>query len=186
MNNQIIKGSLGSVAKTNNQNLAAAFLNVKAIVMVDVSASMAAGDAGNGKTRYTAACEQLERLQNENAGEIAVACFSDSAIFCPAGVAAMLGSSTDMCAALRMLKMADGCGIRLILISDGEPNDRSATLNLAQNFTSKIDTIFVGGESSAGRAFLSELAAATGGISITQETEKLNLLSENITRLIAA
>lgn len=185
-NQQMVQGSLSAVTKKKGESLAAGFLNVKAFVMVDVSASMGANDAGNGKSRYDAACEQLERLQKENPGEIAVGCFSSRAEFCPGGIPVMIGSMTDMVAALRLMKMADACGIRLILISDGEPNDESSTLREASKFTSKIDTIFVGPEGDPGREFLRKLSAATGGISITNQTEQLGKLSDNITRLIAA
>ena len=182
----MVQGSLAAVSKKSGDSLASGFLNVKAFVMVDVSASMGANDAGGGKSRYDAACEQLERLQKDNPGEIAVGCFSSNAQFCPGGVPVMLGSMTDMVAALRLMKMADGCGIRLILISDGEPNDEASTLNEAGKFTSKIDTIYVGPEGDPGREFLKKLSAATGGISITNQTEQLGKLEDNIMRLISA
>lgn len=186
MTNKIIQGSLGAVAKKNNQSLAASFLSVKCLVMVDVSVSMGRTDAGNGKSRYEAAVEQLARLQNDNAGEIAVCAFSDKAEFCPSGVPVFMRSNTDMVAALNLMKLADGCGIRLVLISDGEPNDEAGTLAAAAKFTSRIDTIFVGSETGSGREFLQRLAAQTGGVSIVNRTEQLNLLGGNIQKLIGA
>jgi hypothetical protein len=184
--NAIVQGSLSAVAKKNNRSLAVGFMDVKAFVMVDVSASMGASDAPGGKSRYDAACEQLEYLQNQNPGEIAVAAFSSQTQFCPAGVPVYFGEDTDMVRALNMLKMADGTDIRLILISDGEPNNEQQTLDIAKHFRSKIDTIFVGPEDGHGREFLKQLSSATGGISITNETKDLGKLSENVTRLIAA
>jgi FMN phosphatase YigB (HAD superfamily) len=185
-NSTLVKGSLTEVAKKNNRSIAVGFMNVKAFVMVDVSASMRDRDAGGDKSRYDATCEQLERLQDQNPGEIAVACFSERAEFCPGGVPVMRGQSTDMVAALRMLKMADATDIRLVIISDGEPNDQAAALSEAAKFASKIDTIYIGPETGSGREFLRELSSRTGGVSITNETEQLGKLSENITRLIAA
>lgn len=182
----IVAGSLSAVSKKKGEPLAFSFLNCKAFVMVDVSASMGATDAGEGLSRYDAACKQLEKLQAENPGEIAVGCFSNRADFCPGGVPVMMNSMTDMVAALRLMKMADATDIRLILISDGEPNDDEGTLKEAQKFISKIDTIFVGREDGSGREFLRKLSAATGGVSIVNQTEQLGKLSENITRLIAA
>lgn len=184
--NAIIAGSLGAVAKKNNASIASGFLNVKCLVMVDVSGSMGSGDATGGKTRYDAACEQLERLQAENPGEIGVCAFSDRAEFCPSGVPINQGGGTDMLAALRMMKMADACGIKLILISDGEAGDEAGTLKQAAKFASKIDTIYIGPETGPGREFLRNLSQATGGISITNQTAELGKLSENITRLIGA
>lgn len=188
MANTQMAGSLSAVAKKNNNSLAAGFLNVKAFVMVDVSASMGATDvdASRELSRYDAACKQLEKLQQENPGEIAVGCFSNRADFCPGGVPIFHSGMTDMVAALKLMKMADNTGIRLILISDGEPNDEAATLSEAGKFTSKIDTIYVGPEGDAGREFLKKLSAATGGVSITNQAAQLGKLSENITKLISA
>lgn len=184
--NKIVAGSLGAVSKNNEQSLAMGFMNVKAFVMVDISASMFTNDAPGGKSRYDAACQQLEQLQNEMPGEVGVASFSDVANFCPSGVPIGTNSSTDMIAALNMMLMADGCGIRLVLISDGEPNDQAGTLKIAGKFKSKIDTIFVGNELSGGAEFLRKLAAATGGVAVVNKTEDLNLLGNNLTRLISA
>lgn len=183
---EIVTGSLGAVARKNGQSIAQGFMNVKAFVMVDVSSSMDMQDAGDGKSRYEVACDELEKLQNQMPGEIAVAAFSNNANFSPSGVPVHSGGMTDMVAALKMLLMADNTDIRLILISDGEPNDEAATLKIAGKFKSKIDTIFVGGEMSAGREFLRKLAMATGGISVVNKPEELGLLSENMTRLIGA
>lgn len=179
-------GSLGNIARKNGTSIAAGFMNVKAFVMVDVSGSMMASDAGNERTRYDVACQQLETLQNENPGEIAVAAFSNSASFSPSGVPVLQGGMTDMAKALKMMLMADNTDIRLVLISDGEPDDEEKALKIASQFKSKIDTIFVGSETGMGREFLRRLAAATGGVAVVNKTEDLGLLSENITRLIAA
>jgi hypothetical protein len=185
-NNQIVAGSLGAVARKNGTSIATGFMNVKAFVMVDVSGSMMQGDAGNGRTRYKAACEQLEQLQNANPGEIAVGAFSNNADFCPAGVPLMQGCMTDMVAALNMMFMADNSDIRLVLISDGEPDDEKGALAIASKFKSKIDTIFVGSETGPGRKFLKDLAAATGGIAVVNKVSELGSLKDNITRLITA
>lgn len=185
-NQQIVAGSLGAVAKKSGNSIATGFLSVKCLVMVDTSASMGTNDAIGGETRYKAACAQLERLQAENPGEIGVCSFSNRAEFCPAGVPYYFGGMTDMVAALRMMKMADACGIRLILISDGEPDDPGQTLKDAGKFQSKIDAIYIGPETGQGREFLQKLAEATGGISIANATQQLGKLSENITRLIGA
>lgn len=182
----LVAGSLAAVTKKNSQSLAEGFMNVKAFVMVDVSYSMSDRDATGGRSRYGVACDELAQLQSANPGEIGVGAFSDNAQFCPGGVPVFQKGGTSYAAALRMMKMADGCGIRLILISDGEPQDGNEAMKLARTFRSKIDTIYVGRETGSGRAFLADLSAATGGISIVNETSKLNLLSENVGRLIAA
>lgn len=185
-NQSIVAGSLGAVARKNGTSIAQGFMNVKAFVMVDVSGSMSDRDAGGGMSRYDAARVQLENLQNEMPGEIAVASFSSSADFSPSGVPINQGGTTDMVQALKMMLMADNTDIRLILISDGEPDDSAAALATARKFKSKIDTIFVGNETGYGRKFLQELAAATGGVSIVNKTEDLGLLKNNLTLLLNA
>lgn len=185
-NQNIVAGSLGAVAQKNGTSIAMGFMGVKAFVMVDVSSSMDTPDAANGKTRYEAACEQLERLQGEMPGEIAVGAFSSNAHFSPSGVPVHAGGMTDMVAALQMMLMADNTDIRLVLISDGEPDNESMTLKTAAKFKSKIDTIFVGNETGYGRDFLRKLAAATGGVAVVNKTQDLGLLSENLTKLITA
>lgn len=182
----IVAGSLGNIARKNGTSIAAGFMNCKAFVMVDVSASMGTSDAGGGLTRYEVALVQLTKLQDENPGEIAVGAFANRAEFCPSGIPINQNGMTDMAAALKMMLTADNTDIRLVLISDGEPNDETETLKLASKFKSKIDTIFVGDETGHGREFLKRLAAATGGVAVVNKVEQLNLLSENITRLIAA
>jgi hypothetical protein len=182
----IVAGSLGAVARKNGTSIATGFMNVKAFVMVDVSGSMMDRDAPGGFTRYEAACVQFTHLQDENPGQIAVAAFSSRADFCPSGVPIINGGTTDMVAALEMMLMADNTDIRLVLISDGEPDNAPQTLKTAAKFKSKIDTIFVGSETGAGREFLRQLAAATGGVAVVNKPGELNLMSENITRLIAA
>lgn len=184
--NKIVAGSIGAVAHKKGTSIAAGFMAAKAFVMVDVSGSMDQGDAGNDKTRYDVACEQLEKLQNGKPGEIAVGAFSNNANFCPSGIPIRQSGMTNMAAALKMMLTADNTDIRLVLISDGEPDSESATLKVAAKFKSKIDTIFVGSETGYGRDFLKRLAASTGGVSAVNEISQLNLLSENITRLIAA
>jgi predicted subunit of tRNA(5-methylaminomethyl-2-thiouridylate) methyltransferase len=73
-------------------------------------------------------------------------------------------SGTNMQDALVFIKMADGCGIRLILISDGQPDDREGALRMARTFTSRIDVIYIGPPDGEGERFLAELANCTGGV----------------------
>lgn len=185
-NQKIVTGSILDRALQTGQSFAESFLDCDAVIIVDVSASMDTSDAANGQTRFAAAAAQLEKLQNELPGKIAVCSFSDRAKFCATGLPKDTEGTTDMVNALEFLKDFDDCGIRLILISDGEPNDDDGTLQKAQTFVSKIDTVFVGSEMSAGREFLRKLSAATGGVSICQETAKLNGLSANVRLLLGA
>lgn len=166
--NTIIPGSLGAVAKQENKSIAETFVNADLVVIVDTSGSMSTHDSRGKKSRYEVACEELASLQATHPGKIAVLSFSDSTIFCPAGIPTYLGGGTDMAKALQFAKIADVPGMQFILISDGEPNDEQETLVVAKTYRNKISTIYVGPEEHpTGRVFLQHLAAATGGKTIT-------------------
>lgn len=181
-----IKGSLATVAKENKMRLANAFLNVKAVVAIDVSGSMESRDAGNGQSRFDAALTQLIKLQRDFPGQVAIVSFDDQSKFHANGLPTLRGGGTDMNAALELVKPFDGTSAKIILISDGEPYDETGTLQTARAFKSKIDTIFVGSETSPGRDFLRRLSALTGGLSVNNETQKLGELSQNISLLLQA
>jgi Mg-chelatase subunit ChlD len=173
----IVPGSLAAVANQQNQSLAESFLSADAIVLIDVSGSMTACDVpGEGTeplSRYDAACHELSRLQASIPGRIAVVAFSDRVEFIWGGRPPFYREGTDMAKALQFVKAADGCGMRIILISDGEPNDAKETLQVAKTFQSPIDTVFIGDSSSLGADFLKRLSAAAGGQSATKTIPQL-------------
>lgn len=162
-NTGIVRGSLSDIARQDNVGLAESFLGADAIVLVDVSSSMSARDLYDDRSRYEAACDELTKLQARLPGKIAVIAFSSAAQFCPNGTPPFFGGGTNMAGALTFVHVADDCGIQFVLISDGEPNDEAATLQVARQFKSRIDTIFIGREGEHGVKFLRQLAAATGG-----------------------
>lgn len=180
----IVPGSIAAVTQRDNMGLAESFLSVDAIILVDVSASMGERDAPGERSRYTAACEELAALQAELPGKIAVIAFSDNARFVPGGVPPMMSMGTDMVAALRCVRPADGLEIRIILISDGEPDDAEETLTVARRFQSRIDTVYIGPERGRGREFLAKLSGATGGQHL--ESIKPAMLAEPVRNLLAA
>lgn len=182
---QAVKGSIKDTAVAKGITVAEAFAEADAVVVVDTSGSMAERDAGNGRTRYMVACEQLAKLQADMPGRVAVVSFSDQAIFCPSGVPTNQDGSTDMAEALRFVHRCDGL-MRIVMISDGLPDAQEAALREAARFTAKIDTIYVGAENGYGRDFLRRLAEATGGIAVRQDVKELGLLAENVQRLLLA
>lgn len=182
MNTTIIPGSLGALAKQEGKSIAETFVNANLVIIIDTSGSMSSLDSRGGKSRYEVAREELASLQATYPGKIAVLSFSDSTIFCPAGIPTYLGGRTDMAQALRFAKIADVPGMQFILISDGEPDDQNKTLTVAQTYQNKISTIYVGPEEHpTGREFLERLAAATGGQHIT--ADRANLLEDAIRTL---
>ena len=184
MNNRaLVKGSLSALSERDNMSLAESFLNVDAILLVDMSGSMEAHDAPGGISRYEAAESELLRLQEQNPGKIAVIAFSSTVEFCPSGRPPRLGGGTNMAQALRFIKAADGLA-RIIVISDGEPDDKMAVLNVAHGFKSRIDTVYIGPEGGRGAAFLAELAQKSGGV--FAQSNAPGMMGESVTLLLKA
>ena len=145
---------------------------------------MSAHDAPGGRSRYEAAEEELRRLQEELPGKLAVVAFSNQVQFCPSGIPIRYGEGTKMANALRFVKIVDGCDVRFILISDGEPDNPQDTLEVARSFQSRIDTVYIGPDGGHGRAFLADLAAQSGGIASASNAP--GLLAEQVTLLLGA
>jgi hypothetical protein len=186
MSNEITYGSLGYMEQ-QGKTIAESFLSVDAIVMIDISASMQEQDCPNGQMRHTVACDELRRLQRQIPGKLAIIEWATGHAFCPGGVPSPPdGFSTNMAGVLGFVKIADGTDIKFILISDGEPDSEDATLDVAQTFKSKIDTIYIGREGGRGADFLRRLAAITGGRPTTQDAREIVNLSKSITRLLTA
>lgn len=180
-----VPGSLSAVAAAAGMSLAQSFLNCELLVLIDQSASMADRDAPGGLSRFEAADAELARLQREHPGQVAVVSFSQKVAFCPGGVPSREYANTDVAAALRFVRVADGA-CQIVLISDGEPDSERAALAEAAKFKHAIHTIYIGSEADygGGRAFLQRLAAATGGR--TFESNAPGLLAESAGQLLLA
>lgn len=184
MNNQLVTGSIGAIARQENKSIAETFLSCDVIVIVDTSGSMSANDSRDNKSRYTVACEELAQLQANLPGKIAVIAFSNEVAFCPSGIPTNYGGGTELATALQFTKVADNIpGMRFILISDGEPHNEQTAMAVARTYKNKIDVIYVGPEDRpTGRTFLQRLAMATGGQSVTSACAKE--LTGNIEKLL--
>lgn len=170
MNTSIVSGSLSALSRAENKPLAQTFLNADCVVLVDTSGSMGMRDGAGGQSRYDVACQELASLQDSLPGKIAVLSFSGQGqvMFCPNGQPHNFLGGTDLAGALRFAKIADVPGIRFIVISDGEPDDEQRAMSTARGYQNRIDVIFVGSElSPRGRDFLTRLAAASGGTTVT-------------------
>jgi Mg-chelatase subunit ChlD len=129
------------------------------------------------------ALEEPISLQKALSGKIGVIAFSDDAQFIPGGVPPFLADGTDLAAALRFAKVADVLDMRFFVISDGQPDDEAEAMAAAKMFTNRIETIFVGPERDSGaRTFLEQLAAASGGESVT--ADRVMELAERIETLL--
>lgn len=180
----IVPGSLAAIAQRDNVSLAESFLSVDGILVVDMSGSMAAQDAPGGRSRYDAAEAELRELQAAHPGKVAVVAFSDFTQFCPGGVPERIGGGTDMARALEFVRPADGTA-KIVLISDGYPDEPVHTLDVARKFAHRIDTVYIGPEKDAqGKKFLESLAAATGGASLQSAAPAM--LGAPVTALLEA
>jgi hypothetical protein len=185
----IADGSLTDMASKYDKSIAEAFIDCDAVVLVDVSGSMRCADVRPNSlsyTRYRAACEQLAKLQKELPGKVGVVAFSDEVKFCPSGYPENLGGGTMMSTALKFIKPADGCGIQIILISDGAPNDPQMTMKVASGFETSISTVYIGPDDGDGRLFLKQLADATGGKATRTATDQMDNLSKTVRGLLTA
>ena len=183
MNKSIVKGSLSAISKKENKSLAESFMSCDTLLLVDMSASMADEDTPESIPRYEQAERDVIRLQGKYEGKVALVCFSSTVQFCPTGVPVRLMGGTDLLAALKFIKPADDCGIKLILISDGEPHRKDQCLQYASQLKSQIDVVYVGPSDDAygGQAWLQKFAAATGGQYIQSDnTGELFLPTEQL------
>ena len=186
MQKAIVKGSLTDIQQTSGKSLAETFLNSEIVVLVDTSASMGNNDAPGSISRYQAACGQLETIQGDSPGKVAVISFSSWPAFCPNGTPDNLNGGTNMVDALKFVKPVDGTDTKIVLVSDGEPDDYFSggadTLAVARTFQTPIDVIYIGPEGGRGYQFLQQLAKLTGGKSFKSEAP--GLLGEGIETLL--
>lgn len=164
------RGSLQQWSVATGQPLARTMLRVNACIIVDCSGSMTAQDAPGGRTRYDFACQELATLQADLPGKIALFGFHDECVFCANGQLPKPILGTNLTGALNYCKRFDLPGMKIILISDGEPNDAYTALQAARGYRNRIDTIFVGARlmpPSDGERFLTQIAMLRNGESVT-------------------
>jgi len=163
MKTAIVPGSLSAIAKDNKTSIAESFVNCDAVVLVDVSGSMNARDSLDGQRRYDVALQELEKLQANQPGKLAILAFSRTVEFCPGGVPPFMGLSTKLAGALRFAKMADVPEMKFFIISDGMPDNEQDALAVAGTIKAPIYCIYVGPEGGSGQKFLEKLAKANSG-----------------------
>lgn len=162
--NKLVIGSLQDIANKQGVSLADSFMNAEMVVILDNSGSMMTRDTARGISRVDLAQEHLTTLQGKHQGKVALICFADNVQYSPSGLIVNVGGGTDLTNALQFCKIVDGHGMKIVLISDGEPSDENSAMAVAKTYKSKIDVIYCGSETSSyGRDFLQRLAAATGG-----------------------
>lgn len=189
MSQALTTGSIKDLAQKNGAPLAETFLNVAALVLFDRSDSMSDRDCLTDlgpEQRYTVARAQLQRLQAEAPGKWGIVQFNHFVDFVPGGVPDLPGGTTNIAAALEFIRPVDGAGVRIILISDGQPDNASAALDAARKFKTKIETVYIGPEGGEGAEFLRRLADLTGGVSVTQSVKHIPQLAATLKGLLTA
>ena len=167
--NAIVQGSIQDMANQQHTSVAEALLGCDFVCLLDVSGSMGSHDSRGGQRRFDVAVEELGNLQRQHPGKIAVMGFSDHPEWAPSGFPTFQGGGTDLTNALQFGLALDGT-VTFIVLSDGEPNDEESALRTAKQFTSRIDTVYVGPpDDRRGLDFLRRLAAASGGQSVVAE-----------------
>lgn len=186
MSKEIVRGSLQDIANNSRSALSKAFLDCEALILVDVSGSMAEKDCGY-RSRFEVASDQLICLQRDHPGKIGVIPWNTEVYFAPEGLPDSPCGGTDLLRALNFIKPADNCGLRLIIISDGMAWETEKCLQLAATFKTKLDTIYVGPKGKSGdqgREFMKELARVSGGVSVSQSVKEIGILNQTITKLL--
>lgn len=162
----VVKGSIQDVANQTGQSMADAMLGAQYVAIIDISISMDTRDAkGEGSLsirRFDAAVQALNSLQGSMPGQWIIIEFSSTHQIVPSGAIHSPNGFTNLAGALEFAKQFNGMGLKFYLISDGEPDSKSAALNVARTWQDKLDVICVGG--ATGSEFMRELAAVTGGI----------------------
>lgn len=177
-----LTGSLGAAARQHGGSLARAWLGVRAVLVCDVSESMAEQDAGlkraggeirERRSRWDACCEELARLQVKFPGKTAIVAFATTPVLVPGGQLPPPSGGTNLAAALehvRSLLAPDATGITVAVLSDGEPQDEAEALAAGRaliRLGAKLETVYIGPEGPpdhrpAGRLFLARLAGLSG------------------------
>lgn len=115
--------------------------------------------------------------------------FSDRALYSthPFENDIMLGIGTDLTNALAFFRNRYPNFDKIILISDGEPDEPKSAKAEALKIGKRIGCIYIGPKDSNGYKFLSDLSTATGGnISNADTSDPLfgGILEQNITLLL--
>jgi hypothetical protein len=159
-----LQGSLQDVSESTGKSITELLMEVDHMIVVDTSYSMTTKDAGTGQEqRHDVALKELESLQSQLSGKIAVISGSIDAIFCPTGIPIRQDHGTNFFNWLTFIKNFDGTGIKFYLVSDGEDYG-DHTIELAGKFETPINCIYVGPERGAsGISFLRQISDASRG-----------------------
>lgn len=146
----------------------------KKIFLLDISGSMEIYVEGKSKLDHL-------RAIMKDYPESRKVCFS-SDVYCSVdrngnvdcAIPSSAHGSTDLARAIEHLRTLVKRPERIVLISDGDPDDPNAAIREATGFSVPIDIIFIGQKGSSGERFMINLAKLTGGRQFTIEDKSAN------------
>jgi len=146
----------------------------KKIFLLDISGSM---------DTYVEGKSKLDHLRDimRDYPEARKICFS-SDVYCDVdrngnvdcAIPSSAHGSTDLAKAIGHLRTLTKRPERIVLISDGEPDDSDAAIREAIGFSVPIDIIFIGQKGGSGERFMIKLATFTRGRQFTIEDKSAN------------
>lgn len=170
MNKSIVRGSITDVVQKTGKSVSEIIMDAEILVLFDSSSSMLYRDAREGRSRFSAASDDLRKIQGDNPGKVFLVCFSDSVTPCIDGNPVDPYGGTGLTDALNYCKMTNDSDFKLVVISDGSPNSSEMALRAARMLTCKIHTIHIGSKSDkSGIEFMKKLANVGGGSSSKSE-----------------
>lgn len=156
---------------------------LKKIFLLDISGSMEICIEGKSK---------LDHLRSimKDYPEARKICFS-SDVYCNVDrngnvdctIPTSAHGSTDLAGAIRRLRGLAKRPERIVLISDGDPDDPNAAIREATEFSVPIDIIFIGQKGSSGEMFMINLAKFTRGRQFTIEDKSANFQKQLSTKV---
>lgn len=193
-NSGMVPGSMADYQKRTGAGLAKSWLQVKAVVVVDISGSMSNRDGGDGHRRVDIAKMELAKLQKRMQGQIAVVEFNYDARWRRDGSLGEPDGGTNLRGALDYVAELVGPGLgrlQVIVVSDGLPDSQEDAIASARTMAgagARLSTVYCGPdsgtESSSGKAFLRSLATAGAGSS--DEALLVKALEQSIVKLLEA
>lgn len=156
---------------------------LKKIFLLDISGSMEICIEGKSKLDHL-------RIIMKDYPEARKICFS-SDVYCNVDrngnvdcvIPTSAHGSTDLAKAIRHLRGLAKRPERIVLISDGDPDDPNAAIKEAVEFSVPIDIIFIGQKGSSGERFMINLAKFTRGKQFTIEDKSANFQKQLSTKI---
>jgi CBS domain-containing protein len=192
MNNSIAVRSNGlarlerSLTVSSLRDLARSRKAENVFLLVDCSGSMGARLSGTGQTRIEALRGIAKQVLSARKAPVmqfgAMDPNTGAWIGFVDGDIPDANGGTPLAEAIEFARR-NGAG-RLVVISDGVPDDRDLALEAARQFGGRIDVVFVGDPGEAGSVFLDRLAQLTGGERFEGDLSETRKLTGAITGLL--